>query len=75
MSHPDNHAHPEKLRTWDKQHNGAIFVNFNPVQDRSWLFEPGKKHIRNYRLFVYDGTVSSADSEMLWKEYSEKAIN
>lgn len=73
MSSPDNHAHPEKLRTWDhKTHNGAIFVNFNPVQDESWTFEPGKKYIRNYRVFVYDGNVSDEKAEEMWKQYAKQ---
>ena len=71
MSHPDNHNFPELLRTWDKQHDGAIFVNFNPVQEEPWEYKPGQKYIRNYRVFIFDGTISSEDSEKLWKEYIE----
>ncbi|MBT3193408.1 MAG: PmoA family protein [Verrucomicrobia bacterium] len=71
MSHPGNHAHPERLRTWDpKTHHGAIFINFNPVQDQSWTFQPGKAYTRNYRLFVYDGKVSAEQAEALWKDYA-----
>ncbi len=71
MSHPGNHTHPEKLRTWDpRTHSGAIFVNFNTVQDESWLFEPGKTYTRRYRLFVYDGAVNAAQAEACWKAYS-----
>jgi hypothetical protein len=72
MSHPGNHAHPEKLRTWDpKTHKGAIFINFNPVQDASWTFQPDKTYTRRYRLFVYDGKVSTEQAETLWKNYQE----
>ena len=72
MSHPDNHAHPEKLRTWDpKTHHGAIFINFNTVQDQSLTFQPGCEYIRRYRLFVYDGKVSVEEAEGLWKDYTE----
>lgn len=75
MSRPDNHDHPERLRTWDPgTHNGAIFVNFNTVQDTSWLFEPGKTYTRHYRLFVYDGAVSAAQAEACWKTYSASAV-
>ncbi len=73
MSHPDNHAHPEKLRTWNQRlHHGAIFINFNSVQDASWTFQPGIKYSRRYRLFVYDGTVATVEAEALWKDYSER---
>ena len=69
MSWPDNYDHPEKLRTWDKQHGGAIFVNFNSVMEKPWVFQPGKAYTRHYRVFVYDGEVSAADAEALWKAY------
>lgn len=69
MSRPDNHAHPEKLRTWDKQHGGSAFINFNTVMDEPWVFQPGKDYTRNYRLFVYDGEVSATQAEALWREY------
>lgn len=71
MSHKDNHDYPEKLRTWDsKQQNGAIFINFNSVQDAPWVFEPGREYIRNYRLFVYDGTVTPEQAEELSQQYN-----
>jgi hypothetical protein len=71
MSCPNNQDHPELLRTWNKQkHNGAIFINFNTVQAKSWVFEPGKKYTRNFRVFVYDGKLSAEDAEQLWKQYT-----
>ncbi|HKK17580.1 MAG TPA: DUF6807 family protein, partial [Opitutales bacterium] len=70
MGHPDNHSHPEKLRTWNKHYNGAIFVNFNPVMAEPWTFEPGETYTRKYRLFVYDGELSRADADWLWDQYA-----
>jgi len=72
MGAPDNHNHPERLRTWNKHYNGAIFVNFNPVMGEAWTFEPGKTYTREYRLFVYDGTLSVKAAEQLWKAYAEE---
>jgi sialate O-acetylesterase len=72
MGAPSNHSHPEKLRTWDKHYNGAIFVNFNPVMGEPWIFEPGKTYTRDYRLFVYDGSLTAAAAEQLWQKYSAK---
>ncbi len=66
MSHPSNYNHPEKLRTWG---NREIFINFNPVQDEPWIFEPGKKYVRNYRVFIYDGTVTANQADTLWEQY------
>jgi hypothetical protein len=72
MSRPDNPRHPEHLRTWDsKTHNGALFINFNPVQEEPLRIEPGKKLTRNYRVFVYDGMLSAEAAEVLWKEYAQ----
>ncbi len=70
MGHPTNHAHPEKLRTWDTQHEGAIFVNFNPVMDEPWTFEPGQTYTRNYRLFIYDGQLTAEAAEAMWHAYA-----
>ncbi|VGO14931.1 hypothetical protein PDESU_03501 [Pontiella desulfatans] len=72
MGHPTNHAHPELLRTWDNQHNGAVFANFNPVQQASWNLEPGKDYARGYRFFVYDGELNKEQADRLWKEYSNE---
>jgi hypothetical protein len=72
MGHPGNHSHPELLRTWDKQHNGAVFINFNPVQQASWHFEPGGEYIRRYRIIIYDGTLSGEQAERLWREYGHE---
>lgn len=70
MSHSQNRDHPELLRTWNpKTHNGAVFVNFNTVLETSWEFLPGKKYLRNFRVFVYDGTLSQKDAERMWKKY------
>ena len=69
MGHPANRAHPELLRTWDKQHDGAVFANFNPVQEDSWYFEPGTNYSRRYRVFVYDGEITKDQADRLWEGY------
>ena len=71
MSHPENRDHPELLRTWNpKMQDGAVFVNFNTVQETPWEFLPGKKYIRNFRVFVYDGSMTTEDAEKMWQSYS-----
>ncbi len=73
MSCPKNHDHPELLRTWDKStHDGAIFINFNSVQNESWTFEQGGKYIRRFRVFVYDGILSPEQAEAMWKLYNQE---
>ncbi len=70
MGHPENFEYPEKLRTWNQQHQGAIFINFNPVMDQFRVLKPGDKDVRRYRLLVYDGSLSPAAAETLWQEYT-----
>lgn len=69
MGHPENRNHPEFLRTWNQDHNGALFINFNPVQKTPWKFEPGQKYNRRYRVFVYDGELNKEQAENLWEKY------
>jgi hypothetical protein len=70
MSCSQNHNHPELLRTWNSStHDGLIFVNFNSVQNASWIFEPGKKYTRHFRVFVYDGTLSAEQAKVMWDLY------
>ena len=75
MSHPENHAHPEKLRCWDKQHGGAVFINFNTVAEKAWSLKPGNSYERKYRLFVYDGSISADEASGLWREYTAAPQN
>lgn len=71
MTNPENHDYPELLRTWNpKMYNGAVFVNFNTVQETPWEFLPGKKYTRKFRVFIYDGSLSTEDAEKMWKSYS-----
>lgn len=71
MAHPDNQSHVESIRTWDKWHNGAVFVNFNPVMENPWVFEPGNDYVRKYSFYIFDGEISVEDAEVLWKQYVE----
>lgn len=75
MSHADNHFHPEKIRTWNKHYNGALFINFNPVMDQDWVFHPGETYTRKYRLFVYDGKLSATDADWLWQQYADQTCS
>jgi len=70
MSHPSNPDTPQNLRTWnDKMYNGTTFINFNPVQKKSWILQPGKKYTQKYRLFVYDGTINKDQAEKIWQDF------
>lgn len=63
---------PELLRIWDsKAHNGAPFINFNPVMKASIPMEKGKTAItsRRYRLILSDHAITPAEAEKLWMSW------
>ncbi len=70
LSHPDNRAFPEKLRTWDKQYKGAVFINFNSVGDSAWTLLPDETYMRSYRLFIFDGQLTATQAESVWKAFA-----
>jgi hypothetical protein len=68
MSHPANFNHPEPIRIWPAtDHNGMVFFNFNPAQDRAWTLEPGQRYLRRYAIFTYDGELTPDQAEALWR--------
>lgn len=60
---------PERLRVWDStNHNGATFVNFNPVMEKPLLLDdsnPAVSH-RVYRLVAADRLIDAAEAEKTW---------
>lgn len=69
MSCPKNYDAPQRLRTWGQEKDKAIFINFNPVQEKAWHFEPGKEYMQRYRLFVYDGVLMAEHVQEVWRDY------
>lgn len=69
MGHPRNRKFPEPMRIWNNR--PEIFFNFCPVQAGDWILEKGEGQVLRYRLFVYDGTVTTADAERLWRDFGE----
>jgi hypothetical protein len=66
LSHTDNYEHPEPMRIWPQ---GDIFFGFCPVVYNDWILEPGQQYLRQYRLIVYDGTITADKAEQLWQNY------
>ena len=69
MSHPNNHAHPEPMRIWNGR--PEIFFNFCPVQQADWILEPGQDYVLKYRLYVYDGTITTGSAERAWRDFAD----
>lgn len=66
---------PENVRVWDsKNHNGAPFANFNPVQNKPLSMDeahPAVSH-RSYRIIAADRTMDAATAEAEWKKWMTK---
>ncbi len=73
MTHPSNFNYPEPIRIWPTGTDGKVedvFFNFNPTMDRDWVILPGKDHQLRYRMFVYDGALSTEKAEQLWRDFA-----
>jgi len=74
LSHPDNYNFPEPVRVWPEDANGGRgdqFFNFAPTKNTDWVLESRKTYALRYRLVVFDGKLSPAEAESLWKSFAE----
>ena len=63
----------ELLRVWDKKaHNGAPFINFNPVVKESLPLDDPKVGQRRYRLVMADRGITPEEAEKLWQAWSRE---
>ena len=70
LAHPENFNAPEPIRIWPpKDHNGMVFFNFAPTQNRDWVLEPGQTYSRRYGIFTYDGEITAEQAETIWKHF------
>lgn len=61
---------PDMLRVWDsKTHNGAPFINFNPVVKESFPLTDPVVAQRRYRLVVADREIKPEEAEELWRKW------
>jgi hypothetical protein len=73
MGYPANHNFPEPLRIWDQNSNGGrgdTFINFAPTKNEDWQLEPGQTYQLRYRMWMYDGEMTPAKAEAIWKEFA-----
>ena len=75
MSHPQNRAHPEPMRVWPTTANknrGDMFFEFCPIRHKEWEIKRNKKYKLNYRMLVFDGSISHEQAESHWKAFAYK---
>jgi len=73
MASPQNHNFPEPLRIWDETQNGGrgdAFINFAPTKNEDWTLEPQQRYDFRYRMYVFDGNITPAKAEAIWKDYA-----
>jgi len=72
LSHPKNHDSPQRMRIWSNEsHDGAIFFNFVPAQEKSWKIEAKQSTEFKYRIIITDSTLASSKINEHWNNYSE----
>lgn len=72
LSHPKNHDSPQRMRIWSNEsHDGAIFFNFVPAQEKSWKIEAKQSTEFKYRIIITDSTLASSKINEHWNKYSE----
>ena len=65
----------EKVRVWDsKAHDGAPFVNFNPVMDKPLPLDDAHPAVSNrkYRVIAADRLIDAAAAEAEWRKWLGK---
>jgi hypothetical protein len=74
LGHPSNHDAPQRMRVWPpNSHNGAIFFNYVPIQERGWEIAPGESVPMRYRLVAQDQRSVAEDLEKRWKRYGDES--
>lgn len=75
MSHPQNRAHPEPMRVWPITANkdrGDMFFEFCPIRHKEWEIKRNKRYKLNYRMLVFEGSISPDQAEAHWKAFAYK---
>lgn len=73
MSFPKNRQHPEPMRVWPVDANngrGDMFFEFCPIRHKEWIIESHKKYSLNYRMLVFEGTLTVEQAEMYWQSFA-----
>jgi len=73
LSHPDNYNFPEPVRVWPLDANGGRgdqFFNFSPTKTKDWVLNSGETYTLQYRLVVFDGSLSADEAERLWQSFA-----
>lgn len=73
MSYPENRMHPEPMRVWPTDgwnSRGDMFFQFCPIRDEEWKIEPDTAYNLNYRMVVFEGSLTAKEAEDYWKNFA-----
>ncbi len=73
MSNINNQSHPEPMRIWPVDANegrGDMFFEFCPIRNKEWKLLPNKKYKLQYRMVVFEGTLTANEAEYYWQNYA-----
>ena len=73
LCHPNNHDAPQRMRIWPPDsHNGAVFFNFVPIQEKPWMIGSDTIFRSRYRLVLSDGALDPKKINAAWDSYAER---
>ena len=73
MGLPTNREFPEPMRVWPINSNkgrGDMFFEFCPIRHKEWKIENHTKYSLNYRMLIFDGTITAEDAEIYWQGFA-----
>jgi len=73
MGLPTNREFPEPMRVWPINSNGGrgdMFFEFCPIRHKEWKIESQKKYSLNYRMLIFDGTLTAEKAEIYWQAFA-----
>ncbi|MBR4772068.1 MAG: PmoA family protein [Bacteroidales bacterium] len=77
MCHPDDYNYPEPIRIWNEQQNmgrGDVYMNFVPTKNKDWKLKAKHTYTLKYRFYAYDGMMTPAKAEKIWRDFGEPPI-
>ena len=62
------------MRIWpESSHNGSVFFNYVPIQEKGWSIEPGQAVTMRYRVIVSDGKPNKSAIAEAFENYVGKS--
>ena len=70
LGHPSNVDAPQRVRTWQDDHGGAVFANYVPTQEKPISLKPGEKLTLHYRVVTFVGLADAARINAFYLDFA-----